>query len=263
MSLFDAGFLFLTAVLAGALNSVAGGGSFLTFPALVFTGVSDIPANITNKIALWPGAMSGAAAYRRELNLASASLRSLVPATLAGTVLGALLLLSIDPLIFRLILPYLLLIATLLFAMSERINAWAYAHRSGSQQHMHWALLAFLQFFIAIYGGFFGGGIGILMLALLSISGMDHIHTMNALKNLLGSIINGASVLTFLIQDLFAWWAGIPGSIAWPQGIVMIIGAVIGGYAGGSFTRTLNPKLVRQAVVIIGFIITILFFLRS
>jgi hypothetical protein len=206
--------LFAVAAVAGALNSFAGGGSFISFPALVFTGVPIISANVTNKIALWPGAMSSAAAYRRELMAVSHTMLILVGVSIVGGILGALLLLNINPDTFSAMVPYLLLTATLLFIFSNRIKAWAQRRNQPagsaaspatttaaphtpaplSPTWQRLAVMAVLQFIIAIYGGFFGGGIGIMMLAMLAVTGMEHMHTMNALKNLLGSFITGISV---------------------------------------------------------------------
>lgn len=274
--------LFAVAAVAGALNSFAGGGSFISFPALVFTGVPIISANVTNKIALWPGAMSSAAAYRRELMAVSHTMLILVGVSIVGGILGALLLLNINPDTFSAMVPYLLLIATLLFIFSNRIKVWAQrrskpagnaapatttaappapAPLSPTWQRI--AVMAVLQFIIAIYGGFFGGGIGIMMLAMLAVTGMEHMHTMNALKNLLGSFITGISVITFVMEDIMMRLQTSEGIVAWPQAILMIIGASLGGYVGGSYARTLNPELVRRAVIVAGIVMTIIFFVRS
>lgn len=273
MDFLQAVILFGAATIAGALNSFAGGGSFISFPALVFTGVPIISANVTNKIALWPGAMSSAVAYRRELARVSRTLLVLIIASLVGSVLGALLLLRIDAETFRRMVPYLLLIATLLFTFSDHLKAWSqsrsHAGRDTPPQSIHhqqWrtiATMGLLQLIISIYGGFFGGGMGIMMLAMLAVTGMEHMHTMNALKNLLGSFITGISVLTFVIEDVAARLQSLEGVVAWPQAIVMVIGASLGGYLGGSYARTLDPALVRRVVIAAGFVITLIFFVRS
>jgi hypothetical protein len=183
------------------------------------------------------------------------------------------LLLRIDPEMFERMVPYLLLTATLLFMFSDKMKAWSQSHRQRTpspETHQAdrdgWrtiATMALLQFIIAIYGGFFGGGMGIMMLAMLAVTGMEHMHTMNALKNLLGSFITGISVLTFVVEDVLTRMQGMEGVIAWPQAIVMIVGASVGGYLGGSFSRTWDPLLVRRAVIVAGFVMTIIFFVRQ
>jgi uncharacterized protein len=284
MTFSQALILFIAAILGGTLNAVAGGGSFIGFPALVFTGLPAIPANATNTVALWPGAVASVGAYRRELaEQKPALLILLVSTSLIGGILGALLLLKTPPEVFVHLVPYLLLVATLLFALSGplttklRGRGLQTADRgrrndplpsSVSLQRLPTAptlekarlsiptliALSIAQMGIAVYGGYFGGGIGILMLATLAMMGMDDIHVMNALKTLLASFINGVAVITFIIA----------GVVAWPQAILMIVGAVIGGYGGAYYARKIKQKWVRLFVIFVGFSMTFYFlFLRS
>ena len=246
--------LFLAALLGGTLNSVAGGGSFISFPALVFTGVLPIQANATSTVALWPGSVASVGAYRGVLVMARRRLLVLGGVSVVGGVLGAVLLLRTPQSTFERLLPYLLLLATLLFTFGGAIAA-RLRDLVGKIAGPPWlATLGTLclQGTIAIYGGYFGGGIGILMLALLAIMGLENIHTMNAIKALLASCINGVAVLTFVIAR----------AVEWPQAVVMVVGAIVGGYGGAYVARRLDPRLVRRFVILVGLTMTLYFFLR-
>lgn len=259
MSFSEILILFFAAVLGGALNSVAGGGSFITFPSLIFTGVQPIEANATSTVALWPGSVASVGAYRKELSLLNRVIVVTLGITsLFGGVLGAILLLRTPQSTFLNILPYLLLLATLLFAFSRRITA---LFRGGASLEQHqgpipWQRLAglsFVQLVIAVYGGYFGGGIGIMILASLGVMGMENIHEMNGMKTVLQTTINGVAVITFIIA----------GAVVWAQAIVMIIGAIIGGFGGASIGRRLDQRIIRGFVIVVGTGMTIYFFLRS
>ena len=249
--------LFIAAILGGTLNSVAGGGSFITFPTLLFTGVLPITANATSTVALWPGSVASTGAYREELAKQERSrLLVLGGTSLIGGVLGAILLLRTSQTTFVQLVPYLLLMATLLFAFSGPItNRLRRRNIETKKTGTSWSGLigiALLQLVIAVYGGYFGGGIGILMLATLGLMGMENIHEMNALKTLLTSFINGVAVITFIIA----------GAVVWVPAIVMVIGAIIGGYGGAYFARQIEPRWVRIFVILVGLGLSIYFFLR-
>lgn len=253
MTLLNIVVLFFAAFLGGAMNSVAGGGSFFSFPALLFAGFDAKVANQTNTVALWPGSIASVGAYRSELREQRDVVRLLALVSVIGGLAGALLLLITPPDIFREMLPYLMLAATLLFALSPRINAWARrkdVHQVSPQDNKVRSIV--LQLIISIYGGFFGGGIGIMMLAMLALMGMDHIHKMNAIKTLLATLINGIAVITFAVI----------GQVAWIAALLMAAGAIVGGYGGAALSRRIDPKLVRTFVIIVGFGITIYLFLR-
>ena len=250
---FDIILLFTAAFVAGALNSVAGGGSFFSFPALLFTGLDPKIANATNTVALWPGSAASVGAYRRELSTQRSAVKQLALVSLVGGFVGALLLLVTPSSIFRLLLPYLMLGATLLFTLSPRINALvrrADIRRATPADTRVRSVL--LQGMISIYGGFFGGGIGILMLATLALMGLENIHEMNALKTLLATLINGIAVVTFAAA----------GAVAWPQALLMAMGAIVGGYLGAAVARRLNPKWVRTFVIVVGFALSAYLFVR-
>ena len=251
--------LFFAAVLAGALNAVAGGGSFLTFPSLVVSGVPAIAANATSTVALWPGSAASVGAYRRELAAHDRTFLAMLSAvSLVGGVLGAILLLRTPQSTFLRLIPFLLLAATVLFAASPPIMARlrrrreARKARPATASPVGLAAAAFAQLVIAVYGGYFGGGIGILMLATLGFMGLENIHEMNALKTVLAACINGVAVITFVLA----------GAVYWPQALLMVVGAIIGGYGGAAYARTLDPRLVRGFVTLVGVAMTIYFFVR-
>jgi uncharacterized membrane protein YfcA len=251
--------LFVTALLGGTMNSVAGGGSFLTFPALILTGVAPITANATSTVALWPGSVASAGAYRRELGRAQ-HVRLLSAVSLLGGIAGALLLLHTPSSAFQRLIPWLLLLATALFAFGPALTARVRARtgRPGKTGHPQGVPLpvggiAVVQFVIAIYGGYFGGGIGILMLAALGLMGLDNINEANAVKTLLASFINGIAVLTFIAAR----------AVAWPQALLMLVGAIVGGYGGAATARRLPPLIVRRVVIAIGSTMTLYFFIHG
>jgi uncharacterized membrane protein YfcA len=240
-------FLFFAAVLAGGLNSVAGGGSFITFPSLLFAGITPVVANATNTVALWPGTLASVAAYRRDLDQSRALLVALTLSSLVGGLIGALLLLNTPDRTFVRLLPWLLLAATLVLSLGPR----RVAHREGFR--LGPVPGALVQLVIATYGGYFGGGMGILMLATFSLLGMTHIHAMNGLKTLLATVINGVAVLVFVGA----------GKVAWEPGLVMVVGATFGGYYGATIARRMNPVWIKRLVLLIAWGMTVYFFLRS
>jgi uncharacterized membrane protein YfcA len=254
MTLSNAALLFAAAGLAGVMNSVAGGGSFISFPALIFTHVLPIPANATSTVALWPGAVASAGAYRRRFPKDFRVLAELIVASLVGGTLGALVLLRTPQNTFLHFVPYLFLMATLLLIFGKDISTWLDTTFSASKQPRWLARTASIlfQFLIALYGGFFGAGIGIMMLALLTMLKMEDIHAMNALKTLLNAVINGAAVVTFIAA----------GAVLWPQALVMLVGAVLGGYGGAHYALKLDPQIVRRFVIAVGIAISAYFFLR-
>jgi uncharacterized protein len=249
--------LFIAAILGGALNSVAGGGSFITFPSLIFSGVPPIQANATSTVALWPGSVASTSAYRKELATQKRLFVLLLSGiSLIGGVLGAILLLHTPQATFVRLIPYLLLLATVLFAFSPIITSLLRKRADKTQKTAFtWPALVGISVFqlvIATYGGYFGGGIGIMILASLGLMGMENIHEMNALKTLLQASINGVAVITFIIA----------GAVVWLQAIVMVAGAIVGGFAGAYYARKLDPRLVRIFVILVGVGLTIYFFVK-
>jgi hypothetical protein len=246
--------LFIAAVLAGIMNSVAGGGSFISFPALIFTGVPTIPANATNTVAVWPGSVASVASYRKRLPKSARVMAPLITISIIGGVLGAVVLLHTPQATFMRMVPYLFGIATLLFAFGKRLTQkfGQVVKRTGPPSWPILVGLILVQFLIALYGGFFGGGMGILMLAMLEMIHIEDIHAMNGLKALLGSAINGAAMVTFIAAR----------QVEWPQAILMIVGAILGGYGGAHFAQKLDPRWVRAAVICVGAGMTVYFLWR-
>ncbi len=253
MTLQTAIFLFFAGALGGALNSVAGGGSFIAFPALLFTGVPPIPANATNTIALWTAAAASGGAYRKRLDVPRRVLVPLIAASLTGGLAGAFLLLKTPAHTFMRVLPWLTLGATLLFAFGKKLAG----RRRSVIEHEATALAlagaTLFQLVVAVYGGYFGGGMGIVMLAMLAVLGMTDIHAMNALKTVMGFVINGIAVVTFVVA----------GAVYWKQGTVMIAGGILGGYLGAHFALKVPQVWIRMFVVLVGAGMTLYFFWKS
>lgn len=241
--------LSIAALGAGLLNSVAGGGMFLTFPALVFTGVPSIIANATSTIALIPGILASSVAYRHDFRKSQKlPLVPLLVSSVAGGIVGALLLLYTPQSTFDSVIPWLLLFATSLIAFGPRISPLL-----KSVIHIGPVTVVVIQFFIAIYGGYFGGAIGILMLATWTIFGLTDIHMMNAHRTLLGAATNSVAAILFIAAHK-VWWR---------QALVMLVFCVVGGYIGAIVAKKIRPGYVRIFVIVISTTITIAFFLRK
>ena len=236
----------------GIMNALAGGGTLMTFPTLVFLGMPSIQANATSTVALLPGAATSLAGYRREVGTHRHWLKTLLAPSLAGGALGSVLLLLTPERTFARLAPFLVLFATLLF-LFQVVAARRKGVRAdgGVPPLSRWAVAWALQFGVAIYGGYFGAGIGILMLVILGTLGLTDIHAMNGLKNFFGICINSVAAAYFIVR----------GAVVWPVALVMIAGASLGGWAGAGFARRIGKEKARIAVVVIGFGITILLFL--
>jgi uncharacterized membrane protein YfcA len=247
-------FLFFAAVLAGAINSVAGGGSFITFPALLFTHVPAIPANATNTAAVWPGTVASAFAYRKELDAdARKILWPLAAMCFAGALVGAYVLLHTPPATFVKLIPWLMLCATGLFASSGTITSWIRSKSSAGERTPLWIAVGLvMQMVIAVYVGYFGAGAGILILALLAVMGVKNIHAMNGMKTVLVSVANAVALTTFI-------WARI---VVWPQAVLMLAGALLGGYGGAHLAQRMKQAHVRAVVIAIGLCMSVYFFVR-
>jgi uncharacterized membrane protein YfcA len=246
--------LFGAALLAGVINAVAGGGSFVSFPALLLAGVPPISANATNTTALWPGNAASVSAYRRELATQRRHLLVFGVLSLVGGLLGALLLLRTDDALFEQLIPFLLLAATVVFAASPRITRWARGSQGAARKGgpLQRVMVYALYLLVAVYGGFFGAGLGILTLAVLGLLGFENIHEMNALKTLQATLINGIAMVAFIVA----------GVIQWPLALLMAVGAIVGGYGGAAVARRLDPAWVRAVVIVISVTLTIYFFLN-
>ncbi len=243
-------FLFVAGALGGALNSVAGGGSFIAFPALLFTGVPPIPANATNTIALWTAAAASGGAYRKRLDVPRKVMVPLLAASLVGGLIGALLLLKTPAHTFMRVLPWLTLGATLLFAFGKKLAGGRVSVVEHETTRAALAGATLFQFVVAIYGGYFGGGMGIVMLAMLAVLGMTDVHAMNALKSVMGFVINGVAVVTFIAAR----------AVYWKHGIIMIAGGIVGGYLGAHYAMKMPQAWIRRFVVLVGTGMTVYFF---
>ena len=253
MTIVHAIFLFLAGTLGGAINAVAGGGSFVAFPALLFTGVAPVPANATNTLALWVGVTASGGAYRNRLSISRRVMIPLILTSVIGGLAGALLLIKTPGQTFLKVLPWLLLGATLLFAFGNHLKGRISASISRDASNAALAGAALFELAVAVYGGYFGGGIGIMNLAMLAALGMTDIHEMNALKVVLGGVINGVAAITFVIS----------GAIVWPQATVMIAGAILGGYFAAHFAQKLPQAWIRSFVILVGAGMTVYFFVRA
>ena len=249
--------LFFAAAIAGTLNAVAGGGSFVSFPVLLFTGVPAVQANATNTVALWPGLAASTVAYLKRLN---APLRVLVPllvTSVAGGWAGALLLLRTPQRTFLHLVPWLLLSGTLLFAFGNRLRKLAgRAAVVDDLRAISWqaiTITSIVELLVSVYGGYFGAGIGFMTLAMLAALGMRDIHAMGAIRTLLAVAINAAAVLTFIVAR----------AVLWPQCVVMIAGALVGGWFGAHYAQKADPGKIRYVVIATGLVMTAYFFVKA
>jgi uncharacterized membrane protein YfcA len=250
--------LAVVAFVAAAVNSVAGGGTILTFPALTAILPPDpgrlVVANATSTIGLWPGALAAAWAYRGEREGQPPFTRWLVVPSVAGALVGAWLVVVLPPEWFAAIVPWLILVAAVLFALQPQIVGLAARLRgasgahAGSEARVNLPAACILQFLVAVYGGYFGAGIGILMLAMLGLLGLGDIHRLNAVKNVLGTVVNGVAAIFFAVGS----FAG-SHAVSWPHAAVMAASAVGGGLAGAFIARRLPARIVRRAVALIAF----------
>jgi uncharacterized membrane protein YfcA len=253
LGLHTAIFLFVASALGGALNSVAGGGSFISFPALLFTGVAPIAANATNTVALWVGTTASGGAYRKHLDISRRVMIPLAVSSVIGGIAGAYLLLHTPAHTFLRVLPWLMLGATLLFMFGGRLARGSRGSIAADASTSALAVATIFELVVAVYGGYFGGGVGIVNLAMLAALGMTDIHAMNALKVVLGGIINGIAVITFIVA----------GAVVWKQGSVMIVGALFGGYLGAHYAQKLPAAWIRGFVIAVGIGMTAYFFWKG
>ena len=240
--------LMLAAFSSGMLNAIAGGGAFITFPALLFAGVPPVSANVTSTVALFPGQMASAWAYRGEIKgVTEVNVTGFVVVSVIGGIIGGILLLTTPDHAFAGLVPWLLLFATTVFAVGNFMPGLA------SRLKLSGPGVLFVQFIIAIYGGYFGGGIGFLMLAALTLFGMRDIHAMNGLRILLAALMNGAAVVAFCLS----------GAVSWTETVVMAVAAIAGGYAGAHGAKRVSRSFLKWVVVLIGVGLTVYFFVKG
>jgi uncharacterized protein len=246
MDLFPWIVMLCAAFAAGAINSIAGGGTLLTFPVLIWLGLDPKVANATSTVALWPGLFGGLYGYRKELENSSTILTRLGITSVIGGGIGAWLLIWTPSPIFASLVPFLILFATILFMLQGTINRWL---RLGSLDanptKMWWTGVIVFQFFSAMYGGYFGAGNGILMLGVMGLLGLHDLHRANGIKNFLGICINSVAVLSFSLSHL----------VVWSDSLAMACAALAGGYFGASMAVRIGQVWVRRGIVVIGFVI--------
>jgi len=249
--------LFCAGVTAGTLNAVAGGGSFISFPLLLFTGVPPVQANASNTVALWPGLASSVVSYWRHLKVPRRLLLPLLATSMAGGLTGALLLVKTPQRTFLHVIPWLLLGATGLFAFGNRLRTLAgEADSARPVKDVSWqaiSMACLLQLAVGTYGGYFGAGIGFVMLAMMTLLGMREIHVMNALRITLAAVINAVAVVTFIVS----------GAVFWGQCLVMMAGALSGGWFGAQYAQRADPRKVRRFIIALGLGLSAYFFVRT
>jgi uncharacterized membrane protein YfcA len=244
----------LAAVAAGAINALAGGGTLLTFPALIAVGLPAVAANVTNTVALCPGYIGGTLAQVKDLRGQGPRMWLTLPAGVIGGLLGGILLLQTGEKLFRELVPFLILLASALLAIQDPVRAWL-MRRVGQQQSgtglEHWSWLPVGA--AAIYGGYFGAGLSVIVLAALGITLEDTLTRLNALKQLIGFSANVAAAVFFVFS----------GHVVWTVAAVMAVGALLGGTLGGRLAGRVQPSTLRWIVVAIGIVVSIIYFVRG
>lgn len=244
MSVFEVVAIILAGLAAGTINTIVGSGTLVTFPTLLFFGHPPVAANVSNSLGLVPGGMAGAWGYRHELRTLGPVLRRLAPASLVGSVLGALLLLVLPAAAFEAIVPALILVALLLVVFGPRLSRWAANQHADHLTPGRWVALILGVLLAGVYGGYFGAAQGVLLLGLMSILLPIGIQQINGIKNVLGLIVNLVAALVFLVVA--------PGVINWTIVALISIGSVMGGFLGARVGRAMHPQLLRAVIVVIG-----------
>jgi len=253
LSALDLGLAGLAAVAAGAVNALAGGGTLITFPTLTALGLPAVAANVTNTIAMAPGHLGATLAQRRDLAGQRARVRRLFPAALAGGLVGGLLLLFTSERAFRQLVPFLILLASALLAVQEPVRAWLLRRLGTHAHHSHEALAVLPVFAASIYGGYFGAGLSVIVLAALGLLVDDSLTRLNATKQAVGFAANAAAAALFLFS----------GQVHWPAAIVMAAGAVAGGVLGGRLAGRVRPATLRLVVVTVGVVVGLAYLVRG
>jgi uncharacterized protein len=248
--------LLAAGAVAGLMNAIAGGGTIVTFPALIFAGVSSITANATSTIALLPGSIAGVAGYRRVLPAAWKWIKIFTPVSLLGGFLGGVLLTRTPESVFDRLVPFLILFATVLFSAHAFFARIFRLEKRQAEKgvSVQWLIGAVVfQFAVSVYGGYFGAGIGILMLASLGILGFENIHEMNAVKGVLAFMINVVAAAYFIFSGL----------VDWPAGLIVAAGGIMGGYSGAHFAQKIRQETVRHLITLAGLLITAVMFYQQ
>ncbi|HBP5995044.1 sulfite exporter TauE/SafE family protein [Pseudomonas aeruginosa] len=237
-------------MIGGICNAVAGGGTFFTFPALLAAGVPPVVANATSAVSIWPGHASSLLGYRSELGRHRAALRRSLPVVGGGSLVGATLLVFTGDAQFSRLVPWLILVATVLFALGPWLRQAIERHARGQVPHL---VAAGAEFLTALYGGYFGAGLGIMLMAILTLLGVRDVQEANAVKNAMATVVTSAAVMLFVAT----------GSIAWAQGSAVLLGAIVGGYAGARLARWIPPLALRWTIVATGLTLAAYFGLKA
>jgi uncharacterized membrane protein YfcA len=256
MNFFQLAVIFISGAVAGVINSIAGGGTILTFPALIFAGLPPMIANATSTLALLPSAMGYTFGYRKNISAVWPWIKKFTLVSLVGGWLGSVLLVRTPPAIFDWLVPFLILLATVLFTTHSFFARLFRTEIEARKNGLGWKWQVgaiFFQFIVSVYGGYFGAGIGILMLATLGMLGIGNIHEMNAVKGVLGFLINVIAAGYFILHGL----------IHWPAAGVMAAGSVIGGYSGARLAQKIPQQMVRHIITGIGLLLTALMFVKQ
>ncbi len=247
-------FLAFAAMAAGAVNAIAGGGTLISFPALTAVGIPAVAANVTNTVALTPGYLGATWAQAADLRDQRRRLWLLVPTGVAGGVVGALLLVTTEEKLFRALVPYLILLASLLLAIQPRVRTLLEKRRASRPHAAHphdvWVILP--VFVASIYGGYFGAGVSVIILAVLGLVIDDNLTRLNALKQAIAFSVNVAAASFFLFSGL----------VVWPAALVMMVGAIAGGVIGGRIAGRISPNALRRVVVVLGITVALIYLLR-
>ncbi len=254
MSLFNEVLIFLAAMVAGFINAIAGGGTLVSFPVLLALGIPPVVANVTNTVALVPGTIGGMWAQRNLFQSQYRRLLKLLPVAIVGGVAGGLLIINTSENAFRSIIPYLILLATILLAAQVQIKNWVVARMGNIHHEKHNPVFMMTMVFLAaIYGGYFGAGLGVILMAVLGLVTDDSLTRLNFLKQALGFIINLAAAIYFAFSGKVDWWVAF----------VMVFGSILGGWIGGKLAGKIKPELLRWIVVSAGLIAATVFFLKN
>lgn len=251
MTVAEAALIAVAGFLAGGVNAVAGGGSLISFPALVAAGLPTLDANVTNTTAVWPGYLGSAAAYRRELRDQGSRLRALAVTSVAGAGAGAAILLVAPDAVFDAVVPFLVLAGSVLLALQPRIAKTVLARTEGGGRgqgvQLHVAI-----FLAAVYGAYFGGGLGVILLAVLGIFVADHLQRLNGLKAAISLLVNTVALVAFALF----------GPVDWTSVAIVAPASLLGGYVGGRLARRLSPDVLRTTIVVFGVVVAIWLALR-
>lgn len=253
LDLFDLLLVALAAVAAGAVNALAGGGTLITFPMLVAVGVPAVAANVTNTVALCPGYLGATFAQMKDLRGQEGRLRFLVPASIVGGIVGGVLLLNTEERLFRNLVPYLILLAAGLLAVQGPVRTWLTRRRAPGAGRPSEAWAAIPVGLAAVYGGYFGAGLSVIVLAVLGLTLEDSLTRLNALKQAVSFSVNVAAAIFFLFS----------GQVLWLVAAVMAVGALLGGVLGGKLAGKIQPSVLRWLVVTIGVVVALIYFIRG